>query len=269
MENPQYTDNPKQPRRVQRRDRSSRFNLFKTVQTVAGAAFIMATLFTLWTPANLFSGEVLETLLLSAENAEEVLIEPTPEEQPSAAVNGTYRIGIVAGHWDEDDGHVCNDGFREVWLNIRLATLVQQRLADTGIKIDLLKEKDELLTQYKGIALIAIHNDTCDFIDAEATGFKVAPIMRESYPEEVDLLLNCMIENYGAVTGLKYRPNETTAHMTEYHNFFEVNSSTPIIIIEAGYLNLDREILTENSELIADGIASGIKCYLENRDKGN
>ena len=163
-------------------------------------------------------------MLLSIEETVEPEMELI-EEKP--AFSSMERIGIVAGHWQDSDGHVCKDGLKEVWLNIRIATLVQQNLAGTGIQIDLLKEKDDLLTQYKGLALISIHNDTCEFIDNNATGFKIAPAMRSSYPDEVNLLLECMAENYQSVTGLTYHANETTYDMSEYHNFYEVNSSTP------------------------------------------
>ena len=258
-----YTENstPK-PRRVLHRDRGSKFSVLKTIQTVSSVAIITATLFTLWTPANLFSGEVLDSMLVSIDETAEPEIAVVEEGTVFA---GTERIGIVAGHWQDGDGHVCKDGLKEVWLNIRIATLVQQNLADSGIQIDLLKEKDDLLTQYKGIALISIHNDTCEFIDNNATGFKISPAMRSSYPEEMNQLLECMSENYQAVTGLTYHANETTYDMTEYHNFYEVNSSTPVIVIETGYMNLDRQILTENSELIAQGITSGIQCFLKIR----
>ena len=253
--------NPK-PRRVLHRDRGSKFSVIKAIQTVSSVAIITATLFTLWTPANLFSGEVLDSMLVSINETAEPEA-AAAEENPEFAA--TQRIGIVAGHWQDGDGHVCKDGLKEVWLNIRIATLVQQNLADSGFQIDLLKEKDSLLTQYKGIALISIHNDTCDFIDGNASGFKIAPAMRSSYPDEMDKLLECMAENFAAVTGLTYHPNETTYDMTEYHNFYEVNSSTPVIVIETGYMNLDRQILTENSELIAQGITSGIQCFIQTR----
>jgi N-acetylmuramoyl-L-alanine amidase len=50
--------------------------------------------------------------------------------------------------------------------------------------------------------------------------------------------------------------------MTTYHPFDEVNSITPIVIIEAGYLNLDRQILTEQPDLLAFGIYSSVVCYI-------
>ncbi len=52
--------------------------------------------------------------------------------------------------------------------------------------------------------------------------------------------------------------------MTHYHTFREVHSNTTAAIIEAGFLNLDRRILTEQPDVIAQGIAYGILCYVRN-----
>jgi N-acetylmuramoyl-L-alanine amidase len=50
--------------------------------------------------------------------------------------------------------------------------------------------------------------------------------------------------------------------MSGYHAFDEINPETPAAIIETGFLNLDRQILTQNPSLIAKGISDGILCYL-------
>jgi N-acetylmuramoyl-L-alanine amidase len=71
-----------------------------------------------------------------------------------------------------------------------------------------------------------------------------------------------MIDNYRSVTGLRFQTNKITPDMTTYHTFNEVHSSTPVIVIEAGYMNLDRQILTEEANKIASGIVEGLLCYL-------
>jgi N-acetylmuramoyl-L-alanine amidase len=50
--------------------------------------------------------------------------------------------------------------------------------------------------------------------------------------------------------------------MTLYHAFDEIGEMTPAVIIETGFLNLDRELLTHHPELVAQGITDGILCYL-------
>ena len=49
--------------------------------------------------------------------------------------------------------------------------------------------------------------------------------------------------------------------MENYHAFSEISPGTPALIIEIGFLNLDREILTENSDLVVEGLVNGIACF--------
>ena len=46
-------------------------SIIKSLQTIISAALVVATLFTLWTPANLFSGELLDTMLFALEDTPE------------------------------------------------------------------------------------------------------------------------------------------------------------------------------------------------------
>jgi N-acetylmuramoyl-L-alanine amidase len=52
--------------------------------------------------------------------------------------------------------------------------------------------------------------------------------------------------------------------MASYHAFDEINENTPASIIEAGFLNLDRQFLTQNPDIAAQGIADGILCFIRN-----
>jgi N-acetylmuramoyl-L-alanine amidase len=74
-----------------------------------------------------------------------------------------------------------------------------------------------------------------------------------------------LIDRYGATTGLPFKSN-TTIDMTSYHAFGEINTETTAAIIETGYLNLDQQILTEQPELIAQGIVDGILCFIRNEN---
>jgi N-acetylmuramoyl-L-alanine amidase len=239
-----------------------RFSVFAGLQSVFIVAFLIASLFTLFTPNNLFSGETLERIF-QAWQANPTTVAPllvnnsTPE---------TARIGIVAGHWQNDSGAVCDDGLTEEQVNLQIATLVQQKLIAEGYAVDLLSEFDERLSQYKAMVLISIHADTCEYISNEATGFKVSAAIHSFYPEKANRLVVCMADRYQAITGLKYRPNSTTPDMTSYHAFDEIHTETTAAIIETGFLNLDRQILTENPDLIAQGIVNGLICYIRNEN---
>jgi N-acetylmuramoyl-L-alanine amidase len=70
---------------------------------------------------------------------------------------------------------------------------------------------------------------------------------------------------YAVATGLRY-DHRITDDMTSYHAFGEVNTNTPAVIIETGFMNQDRDLLTKNPSLVAKGITAGIMCYL-NREE--
>jgi N-acetylmuramoyl-L-alanine amidase len=54
--------------------------------------------------------------------------------------------------------------------------------------------------------------------------------------------------------------------MREYHAFREIDPSTVAAIIETGFLNLDREMLTKNTDLVAAGVVDGILCFANNEN---
>ncbi|MBI9048492.1 MAG: N-acetylmuramoyl-L-alanine amidase [Anaerolineaceae bacterium] len=234
------------------------FNMLKTAQQIILAGVISATLFTLWTPNNIFSNQLFRDTILSIEMNQQQQFLPSPTPLPQK------RIGIVAGHWGNDAGAVCPDGLTELDVNLRIATLVKQYLIEEGFTVDLLQEFDPRLSQYTAMALISIHNDSCDYINEEATGFKVAGALSNSYPEKSNRLTSCMAHRYNETTGLKFHYNTITNDMTGYHAFGEMNPDTTAIIIETGFMNLDRDLLTENPELVAKGIVNGILCYVRN-----
>jgi N-acetylmuramoyl-L-alanine amidase len=234
-------------------------NIWNALQTVISVAVVVATLFTLWTPANLTSNQVLDRLLagLSANGTPQATW-PTVTPQPRP------HIGIVAGHSGNDSGATCTDNFTEVELNYKIAAMVQQMLIDQGFNVDLLQEFDPRLTQYQALALVSIHNDSCKYINDEATGFKVAASMSNPHPERAARLEACLVQRYSAGTGLKFRPNSITSDMRDYHSFSEINNVTTAAIIETGFLNLDRQFLTEHTDKVAKGVTDGILCFVRN-----
>jgi N-acetylmuramoyl-L-alanine amidase len=177
------------------------------------------------------------------------------------------RIGIVAGHSGSDPGAVCPDGLSEADVNLDIAQRVVNMLWALGYDVDLLEEFDPGLDGYAADVLISIHADTCEeFPDATpaASGFKVASVADSAVPEAEQRLVACLTERYAARTGLYYHEGSVTAHMTQYHSFYEIDPNTPAAIIEAGFLLADREILTTEAHVVADGIVDGILCFLEN-----
>ncbi len=238
-----------------------KFSMFSGIQSIVTYAFLFATLFTLFTPDNLFSGQML-TRVFEAWQANPTTMAPVATAAVSAEIN---RIGIVSGHWKNDSGSVCSNGLTEEQVNLRIASLVQQKLTDEGFQVDLMEEFDPRLSQYKAIALVSIHADTCDFINDAATGYKVAAALDSAYPEKATRLTMCLVDRYGKDTGLPYKTN-TTIDMTSYHAFGEINTETTAAIIEAGYLNLDQQILTQKPDVVAQGIVDGLLCFIRNEN---
>lgn len=239
----------------------NRFRVSNAIWTIIAGAVIAATLFTLWTPANLFSNQSINQLF-QAWQADALPAYPTATAMPSP------RIGIVAGHYGSDSGAVCDDGLTEMQVNLALATRVQQKLRDAGYQVDLLQEFDERLSDYQALALISIHNDTCKLLGPEFTGFKVAAAASNAYPERATRLRECMIARYGAMTGMTFHESTVTIDMTNYHTFGEIHPDTTAAIIETGFLGsaTDRAMLTQQPDLVANAIVAGVLCYIRNEN---
>lgn len=244
---------------------SNNSGTFRYLQVVVGVAVAIATLFTAWTEPGLLPSSLSERLnnaLISSETT------PLPN-QPTVTARPKQHIGIVAGHSGNDPGAVCPSelgGIREVDINLTIANLTRDYLINEGYDVDLLAEFDPRLTGYRAIALISIHADSCDYINEEAAGFKIAAAMSTFYPEQANRLTNCLRNRYSEITGLPFHPGSVTEDMTSYHAFSEIHNETPAAIIEVGFMNLDRKILTQQPELLARGITSGILCYVRNED---
>ena len=231
-------------------------NVFGAIWSILTVALVMATLLTLWTPSNLFSNQMLDSMF-QAWQTNPTLTYPTPTSSPRP------KIGIVAGHWGNDSGAVCLDGLTEQQVNLEIAGRVQQQLINEGYDVDLLEEFDGRLNDYKALALVSIHNDSCDYVNDQATGFKVAAVAASSYPEKADRLKYCLADRYIKETRLGFH-DSVTIDMSDYHSFREINPNTTAAIIETGFLNLDRQVLTEHTDQVAKGVADGILCYIRN-----
>jgi N-acetylmuramoyl-L-alanine amidase len=182
-----------------------------------------------------------------------------PVLQRLAQSPGPIRIGLIAGHKGSDSGSVCDDGLTEAEVNLNIAEKVAGALLAQGIHADILEEFDPRLDSYGGTAVVSIHADSCSYVNELATGYKVAPSSRT----ESNLLQSCMEAAYQQATQLPYHANTITPHMTDYHAFRTLPEGVPAIILETGFMNLDRALLTTNADIPAAGILGGIQCYLD------
>ncbi len=249
-----------QPARPSKRPRQRSVNPFATT---VGVAILLATLFTAWTPTSLFTSNLKEQLQL--------ILTPQPGPVAASTPQPQLRIGIVAGHNGNDSGAVCykSDGsvdITEAEVNLKIATIVQKQLVERGFQVDLLNEFDTRLNGYRAVALVSIHNDSCEYINDEATGFKVASSLDTRDINRAQRLTACLVDRYGHTTGLSFHRGSITGDMREYHAFSEIDPNTITAIIETGFLNLDRKILTEHTDLVAEGVVQGILCFVNNEN---
>lgn len=236
---------------------------FRAVTTIIGVALVLGTLFTALPSRGLANGDFYDqlSLVLTPRSVEGAPVAPQPQ----------LRIGIVAGHSGNDSGAVCYDGngnvsLTEEQVNLEIAALVQQQLIQRGFLVDLLKEFDTRLNGYRALAIVSIHNDSCDYINDEATGFKVASALNTNDSNRANRLTACLVDRYARDTGLTFHAGSITADMREYHAFREIDPSTVATIIETGFLNLDREILTKHTDRVAAGVVDGILCFANNEN---
>jgi len=174
----------------------------------------------------------------------------------------TPVIGLVVGHWQNDSGAVCEDGLREVDVNLTIARSIASQLADNGYRVEMLGEFDTKLKNYHASALVVLHADSCL---PGYSGFKVARALGSAQPERDDRLVDCLWNRYASATGLEKDPLHITDDMQNYHAFREMNPKTPAAIIELGYLKDDRSVLTQGAASAAKGVVQGIRCFFETR----
>lgn len=170
---------------------------------------------------------------------------------------GGLDVALIAGHKGNDSGAVCDDGLTEAEVNLKVAELVADGLGREGIRVQIMDEFDRRLRGLEADALVSIHSDSCA---SDLSGFKVAS--EEGGTAESERLANCLWDAYEAATGLPRHYATITNDMTNYHAFREISLETPAAIIELGFLNADRELLTNEPERAARGIVDGILCFL-------
>jgi N-acetylmuramoyl-L-alanine amidase len=189
------------------------------------------------------------------------IFKPVPSRpivQRLAQSPAPIRVGLISGHKGNDSGAVCEDGLTEAQVNEDVAERVAAELRGRGIATDILEEFDPRLGTYYATAVISIHADSCDYVNDLTTGYKISG----SHLTDSTALTICVEQAYRAATQLPYHENTITHDMTDYHAFRELPPHVPALIIELGFMNLDRELLTTHANLPTQGIVNGILCFL-------
>ncbi len=238
------------------------YTVFHGIQSVVSIAILIATLLTLWNPRKVFKTPNLYDLF------------------QSEATLGTYdnnllvddsriHIGILAGHWQNSTGEVCADGIIEVDINYDIASRIKLNLEEKNFQVNLLPEFDLDLLNYEADALVAVYSGSCLQSPPPASGFKIGTSLTAVNPEKVNSLAVCLAENYQNYTQLPFTYEIINPDHFSYHIFRDIHPNTPAVLIEIGTLSTDRDLITNRSNSIAEGIAAGITCYIENASGDN
>ncbi len=258
--------------RVKRRRERRRQNtvgtiggFLRTVFVVMISAGLGATILTWFTDPQFLNPTVVRGL----QNTNPALIAEftsVPEVEPTLAVtpNWLQRIGIVAGHRgpENDPGAVCDDGLTEAEINFDVAQRIVSNLRARNYTVDLLDEFDPRLDNYQAAALISIHANTCQDFGEVVSGYLVAKAAARPDSGIDTILAECIAQNYEQLVPLERRFT-LTLDMTDYHTFREIHPLTPASIMELGFMLADRELLTQQPDLLAQAITNGVICFLE------
>jgi len=189
----------------------------------------------------------------------------------------SLRVGIQAGHWKNSElpaelaslrgstGAVGN-GWKEVDVNLDVASRVAGILREKGVQVDLIPAT--VPVDYQADAFVALHGDANG--NPSVSGFKLARARWSKIPQKDDALIQAISAEYQAATGLREHPSTITENMRQYYAFdwkdlkHAVNPATPAVILEMGFLTTtsDRQLLLEQPDRVAQGIARGILKFL-------
>jgi len=238
------------------------YTIFRGIQSVISIAILVATLLTLWNPRKVFKTPNLYDLFQS-----EAALETY--DNNLLVDDSRIRIGVLAGHWQNSTGEVCADGVIEADINYDIASRIKLNLEEKNFQVNLFPEFDLDLLNYEADALVAVYSGSCLQAPLPPSGFKIGTSLTAENPEKVNDLAVCLAENYQNYTNLPFTYEIINPDHSSYHIFRDLHPNTPAILIEIGTLSTDRDLITNRSNSIAEGIAAGITCYIENASENN
>ncbi|MEZ4870320.1 MAG: N-acetylmuramoyl-L-alanine amidase [Caldilineaceae bacterium] len=175
------------------------------------------------------------------------------------------QIALISGHAGNDSGAICTDAtgaptVTEAAIAATVAERVASKLRWSGAQVTILNEFDKRLANLQADLLISLHADSC----IDASGYKFAVSSRFSGAATVNQRLAACFEHaYAASTQLAPHPNTITHNMTDYHAFRQIDSQTPALILEMGFIGGDQALLTQQPNTVASGITASIRCFFK------
>ena len=202
----------------------------------------------------------------------------SPTSVPSlVSTTTTYRVAIQVGHWKnnelpeqlsslEGNTGASGGGRREVDVNMDVANRVAKLLRDAGVTVEVLPAT--VPTGYTADAFVAIHADGNS--SNQARGFKISTRWRSTVAAQDAMLVDLLTEQYRAATGLP-EDDGVTRNMRGYYAYapfhpnYRVSNFTPGAIVEMGFMTnaTDRQVMFNETDKVASGIAQGILRYLK------
>jgi hypothetical protein len=186
------------------------------------------------------------------------------------------RVALQVGHWKNDElpdeleklrgnSGAVGGGYAEWEVNLAIAKLTAEILKQSGIDAEILPAT--VPSQYWADVFVAIHADGSE--DPAKQGFKIASPWMD-FTGRANDLVKILYDSYGKETGLTTDEN-ITKNMRGYYAFswwryeHAIHPMTTAVIIETGFLSnySDRNLLINSPDVVAMGIAKGIKEYLQ------
>lgn len=190
---------------------------------------------------------------------------------------GPKLVGLQAGHWltreapDEfarlrSQTGTTGGGYTEWELNLDIAQWTAALLTELGVEAEVLHTT--LPPCYRAHVFLSIHADGDP--SGILNGFKVARPSASRISQTDDALVAALNESYAEATALPRDDTHISRRMLNYYAFnsrryvHTIAPGVPAAIIETGFLTnwRDRLFLTQQTDLVAAGIANGILQFL-------
>jgi hypothetical protein len=234
------------------------FTVARGVQSVIAFAVLIATIFTLWNPRNLFRSPNIYNLF-----------DLQPSEEPAIAssdlADEEIDIGLLAGHWQNTTGEVCADGTIEADVNYEIANRLQRALEKDDYSVRVFPEFDLDLINYEADIFIALYSGSCLTNPPAKSGFTIGTSLISGNQIAVNNLAVCLTESYQEYTQLPFTYQLVDEDHSSFHIFRDVAPETAVVMIEIGSLSADRYLITSQTDTIIEGITKGIECHLSTR----
>lgn len=205
----------------------------------------------------------------------DVFTNPFKWWEPWTRPDGPVKIALQIGHLDQANVDAelesirrntgtSGGGFTELEVNTMIAQETKDILEGYGYTVELLSAA--ITPRYWADVFVSIHADGST--DKKASGYKVAAA-RMDQTGKADRLAALLEDAYDDFVDLPRDPN-VTRNMRGYYAFnwrryeHSIHPMTTPAIVETGFLTNagDREIIAEQPELPAQGIAEGIRRFV-------